>query len=154
MQTFKDENLPLQHLARELAALRRHNLRFKVGEPQDEMLMFAEAALTCLTLEHFLRVVLAEDAGDTDVLYNLLEKAVAKGLVRVPWDDPADGIRRLHRVRNTLLHANYAQAAREAGAESVGDYFRTQFAAEIEAMYRATDFIVAQIDPATGKRRP
>src|SRR5712692_5647388 len=64
--TFKDENRALQELARELTLLRAHNLQFKEGDPQDKILMFAEAALVCLTLEHFVRVVLGDDAAERE----------------------------------------------------------------------------------------
>ncbi len=64
--TFQDENRALQELARELTLLRAHNLQFKEGDPQDKILMFAEAALVCLTLEHFVRVVLGDDAAERE----------------------------------------------------------------------------------------
>ena len=151
--TFKDENRALQELARELALFRKHNLQFKEGDSQGDLLMFAEAALTCLTMEHFVRVVLGPDATDRDTLPALLQKAISRGLVRLPWDDQAQGIEAVRKIRNTLLHGNYAQAAREAGCTSVRDYFRTQFASEIEGMFKITDFIMGQIDPTTGKPR-
>ena len=71
----------------------------------------------------------------------------------VPRPDQQEGIQRICRVRNTLLHANYAQAAAQAGCSSVREYFQKQFASEIEALYNITDFVVRQIDPATGKPR-
>jgi hypothetical protein len=149
--TFKDENRALSELVRELMWLRSHNLQFKPGDPQQDILMFAEAALTSLALEHFVRIVVGDEATDRDTLYPLLEKAVAKGLIRLPWPDQKEGITRICNVRNTLLHANYAQAAAQAGCSSVGDYFKKQFASEIEALFEITDFVVRQIDPNTGK---
>ena len=151
--TFKDENRALSEMIRELMWLRSHNVQFKEGDPQHDILMFAEAALTCLTLEHFVRIVLGAEAGDGDTLHPLLTKAIAKGLIRVPWPNQQEGIQRIRRVRNTLLHANYAQAAAQAGCSSVREYFQKQFASEIEALYIITDFVVRQIDPATGKPR-
>jgi hypothetical protein len=151
--TFKDENRALQELARELALLRKHNLQFREGDPQEMMLLFAEAALTCLTMEHFVRVVLGPEATDRDTLPVLLQKAITKGLVRLPWDDQAAGVKAVRKVRNTLLHGNYAQAAREAGCASVRDYFKTQFASEVEQMFKVTDFIMGQIDPTSGRPR-
>jgi hypothetical protein len=152
VSTFKDENRALQELAREIALLRKQNLQFREGDPQGNMLMFAEAALTCLTMEHFVRVVLT-DAKERDTLPALLQKAIGKGLIRLPWNDQAQGVEAVRKIRNTLLHGNYAQAAREAGCASVRDYFRTQFAGEIEGMFKVLDFIMAQIDPATGRPR-
>jgi hypothetical protein len=138
---------------RELTIVRAHNLEFKEGDPTDKLLLFAEAALVCLALERFVRAVLGEDATEGDTIYNLLQKAVSKNLFRVPWVDQEDGIKRIKGVRNTILHGNYEQAARDAGCSTVAEYFKTQFATEIEQMYKLTDFIVAQIDPATGKPR-
>ncbi len=86
--------------------------------------MFAEAALVCLALERFLRAILGE-VNDGATLYNLLEQAVSRKLVRLPWDDQQDGIKRICSVRNTLLHGNYEQAARDAGSSSVAEYFKT-----------------------------
>jgi hypothetical protein len=151
--TFKDDHPEMQHLVRELALVRNHNLGFKAGAAQDTLLLFAEAALVCLALERFVRIVLGCDAEEKDTLYNLLQKSVSRGLLRVPWDDQQDGITRLARVRNTLLHGSYEQAAKEAGRASVRDYFQTAFASEIEGMFKATDFILAQIDQDTGKPR-
>lgn len=151
--SFRDRHPEFQQLVRELTLVRAHNLKFKDGDPQDTLLLFSEAALVCLALERFVRAVLGSDATDKDTLPNLLEKAVSKKLFRVPWDDQAEGIRRIKDVRNTMLHGNYEQAAREANCASVADYFKTQFASEAEHMFKLTDFIVAQIDPATGEPR-
>ncbi len=148
--TFKDNNRALQELVRELILLRAHNLRFKEGDPQSEILMFAEAGLTCLAMEHFVRIVVGPRLPDGATLHNLLQKAVADKLLRLPYDDQQDGIERICKVRNTLLHGNYAQAANQAGCASVRDYFRTNFASEIERMFEITDFIMKQIDPETG----
>jgi hypothetical protein len=151
--TFKDEHRPLQELARELDLLRRHNLQFKAGDPQHHLLLMAEAALTCLTMEHFVRIVVGDKAPAGATLHNLLEVAVARGLLRVPWDDQQDGIRKICAVRNTLLHANYAQAAREAKCESVEAYFKGPFASEIERTFEITDYLMKQIDTETGQPR-
>ncbi len=152
--TFKDAHPEIQHLVRELQLVRKNNLKFKEGDPQDTLLLFAEAALVCLALERFVRAVLGEDATEKDTLYNLLQKAVARGLLRVPWDDQQDGIAKISRVRNSLLHGSYEQAAREARCASVAEYFKTVFASEIEAMYKIADSIVAQIDRETGEPYP
>ena len=148
---FKDDHLDLQHLVRELHVLRRHNLGFKEGDPHDELLLFAEGAVVLLTLERFMRAILGTDATDADTLFNLLQKAVSKNLIRLPWNDQEDGIKRLKDVRNTILHGNFEQAARQAGCASVPEFFKTKFAAEIERLYEVTDGLFRQIDPATGR---
>ncbi len=148
--TFKERHSEIQQLVRELHVLREHNLQFKEGDPQDGLLMFAEAALVCLVLERFVRSLL-DDATERDTLHNLLERAVSRGLFRLPWDDQADGIRRVVAVRNTLLHGNYEQAARQAGCATVAEYFKTQFAPEVERMYEVVGKLFEQIDPGTGK---
>lgn len=150
---FKEDHPEFHHLVREVMLLRQHNLQFKDGDPQDRLLFFAEAALVCLALERFVRAVLGADAGDRDTLYNLMQKAVSKGLIRLPWDDQEEGIRKVSAVRNTLLHGNYEQAAREAGCSSPAEYFQKQFAGEVESMFKITDFIVKQIDSETGRPR-
>ncbi|MCC6216130.1 MAG: hypothetical protein IT376_14800 [Polyangiaceae bacterium] len=149
--TFKARHPELQHLVRELHLLRNNNLRFKEGDPRDGLMLFAEAGLVLLVLERFLRAILDPDVTDGDALYNLLQRAVSRGLVRVPWDDQEDGIKKLKDVRNTILHGNYEQAARQAGGVSIGAYFKAQFASEVEAMFKVTDHLMRQIDHATGR---
>lgn len=104
--------------------------------------MFAEAAVVCMTMEH-----LREDRARVDgsrVSHALIQMAVSRGLIKMPWDDQQDGIKEIVAVRNSLLHGNYAQAAREAKCGSVADYFRKQFASEVEAMTKVIDFIMRQ----------
>jgi hypothetical protein len=87
VRAFKDENIALQELVRELILVRDPNLAFKDGEPLNDVLLFAEAGLVCMTFEHFVRVVVG-DAGPSDAtLFNLLEIAVAKRLMHLPWDE-------------------------------------------------------------------
>lgn len=149
-QTFKDAHREIQELVREVLVIRQHNLKFKEGDPQDTMLLFAEAALVLIVLERFVRAVVG-DASDSDTIYNLLQRAVSRGLLKVPWDDQEDGIRRIKDVRNTVLHGNYEQAARQSGCSSVPEFFKTKFASEVEALTHVVDDLMRQIDPATGK---
>lgn len=76
---------------RELGLLRAHNLRFKEGDPQERLLLFAEAALVFLVLERFVRAILG-DAKDSETLFNLLERAVSRNLLTLPWKNQQDGI--------------------------------------------------------------
>ena len=148
--SFKDRHPEIQHLVRELHLLRGNNLKFKDGDPQDGLLMFAEAAIVHLLLERFVRAIL-NDAKDTESLYNLLQRAVSRGLIRLPWEDQQDGIRKIVSVRNAMLHGNYEQAAQNAGCATVVEYFRTQATPEGERMYQVVDYLFKQIDPVTGK---
>lgn len=153
--TFRDRNQALGELAREVKVLREHNLKFKEGDPQTTLLMFAEAAIVCMTMEHFVRVVVANhlhpEPPPRMELFNLLEYAVAENLISLPWSDQADGIRRVCNVRNSLLHGNFAQAARDANCSSVDEYFKTQYASETEAMFKIANFLMGQINPDTGR---
>lgn len=154
MTTFKERNRDFQELVRELHLVRQHNLSFKEGDPQGELLLFAEASLVLVTLERFLRLILGSDANESCTLPTLLDMACSerRNLLVLPGDH--DTVRRqVTGVRNTLLHANYEQAAREAGCADVATYFKTTFAAEVEALYELVDNLVGQIDPDTGQRR-
>jgi hypothetical protein len=83
--TFKDENRALQELARELDLLRRHNLQFREGAPQHTLLLTAEAALTCLTMEHFVRVVEGDAAPEgASELQTRSRPRFAEGCARPP----------------------------------------------------------------------
>ena len=148
--TFKEHHRELQELVRELAVLRQHNLQIKAGAPQAKLLMFAESALVVLVLERFVRIILG-DANENHTLYSLLQQAVKRELLELPWKDQEEGIKRVCSVRNTLLHGNYEQAARDAGCDSVTTYFKTVFASEVEAMFKITQELFKQIDPETGK---
>ncbi len=152
--TFKDDHLDLQHLVREYVLLRQHNLQFKRGHPQDQILLFAEAAVILMALERFVRAILGADATEHDTLYTLLQKAVSRNLIRLPWDDQEEGIRKLKDVRNTILHGNFEQAAAQAGCTSVAEYFDTQFTAEIQRLGEIAEHLFGQIDPSTGVRTP
>lgn len=152
-ETFREQHQELQHLVRELHWLRNHNLRFKPGDPQDDLLLFAEGAIVLLTLERFLRVILGAEATDKDTLPNLLEKATGArlNLLILQVDDRKKAIALITAVRNTLLHANYEQAADGAKQASVGEYFASQYAGEVEGLYELTNQLFLQIDARTGK---
>jgi hypothetical protein len=70
-------------------------------------------------------------------------------LMDFPWD-----IKRTCDIRNAMLHGNFPQAAREAGCESVAEYFKKVFAVHLGEMDRMTDYVMGQINPETGQRRP
>jgi hypothetical protein len=148
--TFKDENRALQELARELSTLRAYNKAKAAKKDFSHLLMFAEGALTCLTLEHFVRVVVAQ-ALDGANLFSLLEFAVARGLIQLPWADQKEGIKKVCAVRNTLLHGNFKQAAQEAKCASIQEYFQNQYAGEVEQMFNIADHVMKQIDISTGQ---
>ncbi len=144
-QDIKDDSA-LQHLVRELEKLRRHNKTFKPGDPQDDLFLFAEAALTLVVLERFLRLLLGNLAAETHTLPNLLEIAVSKKLIELRHDKgPQVATKQLKDVRNTILHGNFEQAAKQAGRASVAEYFRTDFASEIEKVYWITVDLVGQV---------
>lgn len=156
--SFKDQFRDLQYLVKELVDVRKHNLAYKEGDP-DNRLVFAEAALVLTTFERFLRAVLGEEATERDTLPNLLEKATSSrlGLLELlHWKEgkPLDrllAIKQITSIRNTLLHGNYEQAAEAAGCASKEEYFKTQFLPEIEAIYGILDKSMAQIDIITGR---
>jgi hypothetical protein len=152
--SFKGQHLEFQHLVRELLLLRQHNFRCAEERTYDQLLHFAEGALVLIALERFVRIVLGSDASESDTIYNLLEEAVSRQLLILPWDDQADGIRKVKDVRNSLLHGNYEQAAREAECASVEEFFRlSRFISEVEALTGVLNHFVQQIDPNTGQRR-
>ena len=149
-RSFKDRYRDFQELVRELNVVRTHNLRFKAGDPQETLLLMSEAALILVVLERFLRMIVP-DGSEDDTLRNLLEKATSRTrrLLILPGDrDTVIG--QMVDIRNTLLHGNYEQAATQSGCSNVEEYFRTQFAPEVEGMYRLVNLMVAQIDVETG----
>jgi hypothetical protein len=150
--TFKDENRLLQEMVRELLLLRDHNLKIKPGESQEKLMLVAEAGLVLMVLERFLRIIPGVNPAEKDTLPNLLEKATSKRLQLLVLDDRENAIKRITRVRNTIIHANYEQAMKDYGLAHINEYFKIYFASEIEVLTKITDELLKQIDPNTGKR--
>lgn len=100
--------------------------------------MFAEGALVLVTMERFLRTLLAGHVGPDQTLPNLLELAFGERLdvLDPPGGDASNVVALVRGIRNALLHANFEQAAKQSGAASVRDYFRKFYASEIETLYK------------------
>lgn len=115
--------------------------------------------MVLIVLERFLRMVLRRnsptDVSDKDTLPNLLEKVTGDRLrlLRLPLPDRAKTIKTITSVRNTMLHGNYEQAAREAGSATVKDYFKTHYTPEVESLFRLVEILIGQIDPDSGLPR-
>jgi hypothetical protein len=158
MSTFKDQHEELQHIVRELVLVRKHNLQFKAGDPQQNLLHFAEGLLVLLALERFLRAILATEANEKHTLQNLLEMATSaqRKLVTIPgtWTRE-EAIKAITQVRNTLMHGNYEQAAKGAGSPNIRGYFKSgQYISEVEALFQLLDQLMQQMDSVTGRPRP
>ncbi len=150
---FKTNHREMQELARELDWLRRHNLRFKPGDAQEDLLLYAEGAICIIALERFLRIVLSHNGhepGPKDTLYNLLEKATSTAVALVQLPDREDAVKRINRVRNTIMHGDYEGAAGDYGC-SVQEYFKRYFASEVEGLFKLLDGFMKQIDYSTGR---
>jgi hypothetical protein len=154
--TFKDKYMDFQRLVWELNRLRSHNVSFDADSL--ELFFLAEGALVLLALERFMRMILGVEASDSDTLPNLLEKATSArlDLVVLPGNlDRSELIRRIKSVRNTLMHGNFEQAAKQAGLSSKEEYFRSgTYITEVEVLFKILNRIVAQIDPGTGRPHP
>ncbi len=119
------------------------------------LLLFAEGALV-IALERFLRMILKRTGEENKkvTLPTLLQEATGpKATLRFPADtDRNKAITDLTLVRNTLLHGNYEQLAREKGCD-VRKYFKTQYTPAVESLYQLLDHFVKQIDANTGRPR-
>jgi hypothetical protein len=134
----------LRRLLEELVLLREHNKQFQ--RPHPTMLLFAEASVSLVALERILRLAVPNAGQQT--LHPLLTQGIKQRLFKLPWDDDKqeDAIRMVCNVRNTLQHGNYEQAAQQAN-KSFEDYFRHDFAGEVEAIGRLVFNLVEQLDP-------
>jgi hypothetical protein len=105
-----------------------------------------------------MRMILGPEATDFDTLPNLLEKATSArlDLVVLPGRlDRAELIRRIKGVRNTLMHGNFEQAAKQAGFSTKEEYFKSgTYIADVEALFKILNRIIAQIDRETGTPHP
>jgi hypothetical protein len=151
--TFKEEYRCLQHMVSELIRLRQHNLRFKEGDPQEGIMMLAEGVLCYATMERFLRAVMAKNdrVGESESFASLLQRATSKGILKLPADKQHEASLALAGLRNTTLHGNFEQAASEARCADVADYFKSQYASEIEAAFKILNHLMQQIDTDTGR---
>ncbi len=73
-------------------------------------------------------MVLGSQATDKDTLSNLLEKATSErlGLLVLRARDRQALIKGLKDVRNTILHGNYEQAARQNGCATIREVLQDQ----------------------------
>jgi hypothetical protein len=150
LEAFNARHGEFPELLRELLLLRAHNKQFRTGDSQATLLLFSEASMVLVALERWLRMVLRCPHDDERTLFNLLEDATANRWQLLPYMDRVDAIKRVSQVRNTIQHANYEQAAQEAGLAHYRDWFRDQFASEIESLFRLLWRLIKQIDPTTG----
>lgn len=154
--SFKDRFRDFQRIVWELKRLRDHNTSFK--QDSLELFFFAEGTMVLLALERFMRIILGTEAKEKDTLPNLLEKATSAklNLIQLPGTlSREETIRRLTKVRNTLMHGNYEQAATQGGLPTKDAYFgSSMYIADVEALYKIVNRIVKQIDPQTGQPRP
>jgi hypothetical protein len=151
--TFKDEFREFQEIAKEMAAVRHHNLSFRQYDPS--MLLMAGGALVLLAFERYLRMILGTKASAKDTLPNLLEKATAKrlDLVRLPGGlSRKETIDLITKIWKALTHANYEQAAKDAGLKQKDDYFKSgAYLQQVEMVYRVLNRLSKQIDNETGQ---
>jgi hypothetical protein len=128
----------------------------RLPERTEQHLLFAEGALVIIALERFLRMILKRTGEENKnvTLQNLLEEATGpKRILRFPAGTYRNkAITDLTLVRNTLLHGNYEQLAREKGCD-VRKYFKTQYTPALESLYQLLDHFLKQIDPKTGRPR-
>lgn len=144
---FKEKYRDFQELVREHSLLRKNNLAN--AENQSQLLLFAEGTLIILMLERFLRMLPALKAQDSETLRPLFKRAVDEKILVISDQHRNDMLD----IRNTILHGNFEQAAKQAKVSSKEEYFKTQYASEIEKFYVALDRLVDQIDPETGLRK-
>ena len=123
-----------------------------MGIPKDDqsrLLLFAEGALIIIMLERFLRMLPGLRAKKGDGLGSLLKRAVDHKILVISDKHRKDMVN----IRNTILHGNFEQAAKQAKVSSKEEYFKTQYVPKIERFYSFLDQLVDQIDPETGLRK-
>jgi hypothetical protein len=150
-QSFREQFQDFGELAREFILLKSHNLKYANDLPQNKLLLFSEASLVCVALERFFRMILGDSARDSHTLAMLIQNAVRQKLVVLPFDDPATAVTSIAKVRNTLLHGNFEQAAKQLNLKSKEEYFRGPFIKEVEQLGVLLDDLCKQINPDTGQ---
>ncbi len=124
----------------DLAALRDHNLRFGPDDSQDYLLLQTEGALSMVLVEAMARKALRllPESDGPEKFRDVVEQAVfgAPKRLTIFLEDELSAIDRMCRIRNTILHGNYEQAAREAGCQDVPHYFKTAFTPDVEWMFQ------------------
>src|SRR4030095_12503724 len=103
-----------------------------------------------MMLERFVRIVVRGSPVEDQTLRPMLDWAVRRGRLRLPWDNQKEGIQKVCDIRNTILHGNYEQAAAQAKTD-VRAFFKSQFAGEIAGMTKVLNYLVEQVDARTGE---
>jgi len=156
---FREKYKDLQYIVLELELLRKHNSSFSPGKSNDYRLLFSQVALTLLCLERFLRILPGvEEAAikrtkkgkKAATLAEFLRGATDIKILAIKNKDEV--IKQVTDVRNSILHGNFEQCARECNKNSVEEYFKLVFAGEVEALYKFTKHLMDQINSDTGKR--
>jgi Ni,Fe-hydrogenase maturation factor len=120
--------------------------------PENEQLLFAEGALCVIAFERLLRILPEVGGTQGDKLADLMRKAHDAHVLIIDSTDIKKAINKIVRVRDTTLHANYEQAANQAGL-SVEQYFKTQYTSEIDLVGRILDALLGVVDLDTGAVR-
>lgn len=133
----------------DLRLLRASNKAFAPDDSQDELLLLAEGCLCAALLEGVCRKALVTEPDPTSGFRGVLDVVVLfdPPLLRLPFDDQVDGVARILAVKNTLAHGSYERAAVGAGVSGVAEYFKTQFAGEIERLFNIYEYLLAQLRP-------
>lgn len=147
MPTFFEMHREMQELAREWNIVRQHNLRCAAENTLGRLLLLSEGLLVLTMFERFFRIIVP-NPQDRETLPNLMERAVALGLIKMQRED----IQRICRVRNQVVHANYEQAATASGQATPGEYFgSSRYIKTVEELTLSLDGLIAQIDPINGR---
>jgi len=156
MSTFKQEQWLFGEMGRELQIIAQRNAAMQAAHKYTEILVFAEASLVMLAFEHFLRVLLKDEAQDHHTLPPLLKMALEpdRGLLDPPTGmSIVDTVKLVKEFRNSLMHGNIQQASTRAGCATVLEYLAGPFGTETKQVFDILSALLGQIDPETGRRR-
>ena len=108
--------------------------------------------LTLLAIERFLRILPAVKAKQSDTLRDLLQRALnPEQPILVCFGCDIDKlIKEIISVRNTLIHGNFEQAARQCKLPTKDDYLKRALLPEVEVLYKLLEMFTDQIDLDTG----
>jgi hypothetical protein len=157
MKSFRDQHLELQYLIQDCRTLRLFNNAQAAAGTNKNCMLFAEAAVLCVALERFLRIIPVMLATDSDTIYNLLDRALTKNnpIFKPIHTDHNNLVRVINDIRNGIMHGNFEKLAKfyidKKLIQNTDDYFyKAYFTQDIQIIYDAFILLIQQVDINNG----
>src|SRR5713101_939818 len=149
MATFQDQYKEIGFIADEIKRLRSLNTSIIINSHQG--FLFAEAAITCMATERFLRIIPSMNATDKDTFSNLIDRALSKKRLNLGIPNNTVSVARYKKVslqiRNGMLHGNFEQLANHYRCSKDIYFGQGSFTQDIQVIFDLLNHFMSRIDP-------